>query len=219
MKNKNENTKIHTRYKTSDGQVIPGVTTITKQIDSGGALIHWAWKLGSEGHDYRKVRDESASVGTLAHTRIMGILADKEVDMGDFTKNQIDKSQISVDKFLKFRSDHKLETILMEEPLVSEKYRYGGTCDWYGKLDGIPTLIDYKTGSGVYPEHYLQINGGYRHLLEEHGHEVQKAMILHINTDEGFYDLRPLSDDTEKYWKAFKCLVDFYYLYKGIKKS
>lgn len=61
-------------YRTADGKRVPGVTTITGRFKESGGLIHWAWKLGSEGRDYRQERDAAASAGSLAHDMIEAYL-------------------------------------------------------------------------------------------------------------------------------------------------
>lgn len=54
-------------YRLKDGTRVPSVTTIISRFKESGGLVHWAWQLGIDGKDYRKVRDEAADAGTLAH--------------------------------------------------------------------------------------------------------------------------------------------------------
>ena len=60
------NAKAHQRYKTKDGVIVPGVTTILS-ILAKPALIYWSWNLGMQGIDYRKVSDKAKDIGTLTH--------------------------------------------------------------------------------------------------------------------------------------------------------
>jgi len=53
-----------------DGKRVPGVTTILGKYKEAGGLIHWAWDLGMQNIDYRKVRDDAADAGTLAHAMV-----------------------------------------------------------------------------------------------------------------------------------------------------
>jgi hypothetical protein len=41
------------KYRLADGTRVPSVTEILSRFKEGGALIHWAWRLGMEGEDYR----------------------------------------------------------------------------------------------------------------------------------------------------------------------
>jgi len=78
---------------------------------------------------------------------------------------------------------HDLEPILVEEQLVSERFRFGGTPDYYGKIDGLLTLADWKSGANLYPEMWIQL-AGYDILLSEHGHHVGQRMLLNVGRDE-----------------------------------
>lgn len=172
--------KAHIQYKTKDGIKVPGVTTITGELGwNKQALISWANKIGLDGMLANKYRDDKAEIGTLAHEFITNTLQGIKTDTSDYSENQIAQAENSVLKFDNWHKDHNLEPILIEKPLVSETYGFGGTPDIYGKVDGIYTLIDLKTGKNIYDEHLVQ-TGGYAILLEEHGHRVEKIIILNI---------------------------------------
>ncbi len=150
-------TKIHIQYKLKDGTPAVGVTTLlSEMLGKSGALIHWAWKLGCEKQDYRKVRDKAGEIGTLTHTLIKDYLKGVNTDLAQFSSANIDKANKAFSAFRDFEGKHHLETMLCEEPLVSE-LGYGGTCDWYGKMDGELALLDFKTGNRLFPEMRLQV--------------------------------------------------------------
>ena len=50
-----------------DGKLLPGTTTIIVKFKNSGALIHWAWKQGMDGIDYRETRDQAGEQGTSVH--------------------------------------------------------------------------------------------------------------------------------------------------------
>ena len=50
-----------------------------------------------------------------------------------------------------------LEPLLTERPVASRQWRYAGTFDLIGKLDGRLWLLDVKTSSGVYGSTALQL--------------------------------------------------------------
>jgi len=174
--------RVHTVYKTKEGERVPGVTTVLGILGKP-ALIHWAWNLGIEGIDYRKYRDDKADIGTLAHAMVMAHLKGEETDTSGYTEKQIDLAETCFLKYLEWEEEHDIVPIMLETPLVSEKYRYGGTLDNYCLLDGIPTLLDYKTGKAIYDEYFYQL-GGYRELLKEHKSPVKRCMILRLGRDE-----------------------------------
>lgn len=207
--------KAHIIYKTSDGKRVPGATTITGLLNKP-YLVPWANKLGLEGVDSTKYRDEAADVGTLAHAIIQAHLSGEELDYGEYSAMQIDLAENAVLSYLEWETTHKVEPILLETPLVSDTNEYGGTVDCYCMLDGEPTLIDFKTGKAIYDEYFVQ-TAGYAELLKEHGHEVKKIVILRVGRDntEGF-ETR-LITDYGKYFDIFQALNKVYKLKKELK--
>ena len=207
--------KAHTIYKTSDGLRVPGATTITGLL-AKPYLITWANKLGLEGIDSTKYRDEAADVGTLAHAMIQAHLTGEDLDMEQYAPVTIDLAENAVISYFEWEKQHKIEPILCEKPLVSESHRYGGTVDCYCLLDGVPTLLDFKTGKAIYDEYFVQL-AAYKALLHEHGYAVEQCRILRVGRDEteGFEE-RSVADTT-KYFMVFQNLLDVYYLKKDLK--
>ena len=175
--------KEHTVYKTTDGVRVPSVTTILKVLDKSNYLVPWANKLGMEGIDAMKYRDEKARVGTLAHEMILSHFNKREPNLYDFSQREIDQAENSFLKALEWEKRHTINTILVEAHLVSEVNRFGGTIDLYADIDGKLELIDWKTGNGIYPEFWFQL-AGYGLLLDQQGQEVEARRIVNIGRDE-----------------------------------
>lgn len=206
--------KAHTVYKTSDGKRVPGATTITGLLNKP-YLVKWANNLGLEGIDSSKYTDEAAAVGTLAHAMVQAHLQGEEIDTSMFSPVQVDLAQNAVLSYLEWESRHEIKPIICEVPMVSEKMRFGGTVDCYCMLDGVPTLLDFKTGKAIYEEYFVQ-TAAYKELLKELGHPVERVQILRIGRDEteGFEE-RAIAD-TSKYFKIFQNLLDIYYIKKEV---
>lgn len=208
--------KAHTIYKTSDGTRCPGVTTITGLLNKP-FLVKWANNLGLRGIDSSKFVDEKAQIGTLAHAMILAYFKKEDLDTSDYSKNQIDAAHNSYFSFLNWSEQHKLEPKIVEEPLVSEQLKVGGTPDFYGLIDGEETLLDLKTGKSLYPEYFYQL-AGYRHILEEHDHPVENCRILRIGTEEGGSFEEVQKKDLDLHYQVFYHLLQVYYLQKEIKR-
>jgi hypothetical protein len=210
------NTKVHQNYVLSSGEIVPSVTTVVS-ILAKPQLIEWAWKQGLNGQDIHKIKNSTADAGTLAHQMILDFLKSKQTDTSEYAKDIIDLAENSFLSFLEWQKNRVLEPILVEASLVSEQYKYGGTLDFYGKLDGILTLIDWKTGSGIYDSYIYQLSA-YRNLLLENGYEnPERVMIVRINRDENerFEELVKRNTDIE--WEIFKRLTEIYHLQKQIE--
>jgi len=204
-------TKAHTRYYLRDNTLVPGVTTITKLIVNKDALINWAYQCGLKGIDPAKYRDEKSDAGSLAHAMILAHLKGEEVDTTEYSQHVIDLAENSFLSYLEWEKGHKIEVIFAEEPLVSEKYRYGGTPDLFCNLDGIPTLVDYKTGKDIYDEHYLQVAAYKQLLIENKIGFPERCMIINIPRTEDERFRVEFVADTENYWLQFYHLLMYYW--------
>ena len=207
--------KAHTRYKLADGTQVPGSTTITG-ILAKPALIPWANRLGLQGIDSTKYRDEAGIIGTLAHYLIQCHIQKTEPDLSGYAPDQIDAAENAVISYYEWEGQRNVTPILCEVPLVSEVYRYGGTIDLYAEIDGQHWLVDFKTGKALYPEMRYQV-AAYEQLLIEHDYPVDGVRILRIGRDEneGFDDavLRNRDDD----WAIFYHCLRIYELRRGSK--
>lgn len=207
--------KAHTIYKLADGTRVPGTTTITSQLDKP-QLIAWANRLGLEGINSMQYRDSMAGVGTLAHAMALSELSGEPLveDLEEYSPKEISLAENAFIKFLNWRQAHDFNPVLMEKPLVSELYRYGGTIDSYGILDGKRSLVDLKTGKGIYPEMVYQL-AAYKQLLEEHGYKVDEVRIVRIGRDESEGFEERIFGGLDKAWQVFWHLIQIYYLRKG----
>ena len=207
--------RAHIIYKLEDGTRIPGVTTVLGILNKP-ALVIWANRLGLQGIDSSKYRDEMADIGTLAHRMILDYFNKAETDTTDYSDNQIDLAENCLLSFWEWGKQHKIEVIMAEAQLVSSQYGYGGTIDCYCNLDGQPTLLDFKTGKAIYPEMFYQL-AAYKELLAEAGHDIKTTRILRIgrDEDEGFEER--LVADSSKHLELFKHCLAIYNLQKEIR--
>jgi hypothetical protein len=210
--------KAHIRYVLSSGERVPGVTTITGELGWGKeALVAWANRLGLQGISSSKTKDHKAEIGTLAHAMVEDHLQGKKVDyLQEYSKETIGEAENSFLSFLENEKGHLVKPLLIEKPLVHEFLKYGGTIDIYGECeDGTFELTDLKSGSGIYPEHKIQVVA-YVKLLEANGYPVQRARILNIprTNDEQFIDMR--IEAWDEAFEIFKHLLAIYQLKKRI---
>lgn len=208
-------TSAHIRYKNNAGDIVPGVTTIIGLL-AKPQLIVWANRLGLQGIDSTKYRDDKGDIGTLAHSMIISDLRGEKCDTSDYSQQQIDKAENCYLSWLEWRKHRELKPVGLELPLVSEEYQFGGTVDYYGLIDGVTVLVDFKTG-GVWPEATIQ-TCAYRHLLIENGYPTPSHItILGIprTEDESFQEKVIINFDTG--WEIFRHLRAVYNLNKQLK--
>mgnify|MGYP001035355349 FL=1 len=208
----------HTVYKNKEGKRIVS-STGALNILAKPALIYWAWDLGMSGVDYRKYTDDKGQIGTLTHDMILSHHKKCPYDTSDYTQKQINTAETCFLKYLEWEGRlESIEPIMLERSLVSEKYQYGGTFDFYGLVEGVYTLMDYKTSKAIYPDNFLQL-ASYRNLLIENGHSVERAMIVRVGRDEteGFETKEMYDLDLE--FQTFIRIVELHYMLKETNKK
>jgi len=207
-------------YKNAAGKRVPGVTTITRELGwAGENLKLWANKLGLEGYPLQGYMDNLADIGTLAHQMVTDTLLGKKTDTSDYSAKQIEKAKNCLRSYQNWLSTRSVEPINCEIPLVSEQYQYGGTADFYGKIDGKLTLLDYKTGKFIFDEHIIQVAGGYAMLLAENNLPVDEIVILSIPRSDGeAFSALPVSPRLQEIaQKVFKNCLETYKLHYQMK--
>jgi len=211
----NNKTKAHIRYKNIEGKVVPGATTIIGLL-AKPQLIIWANRLGLQGIDSTKYRDDKGDIGTLAHKMILADLKREEVDTSEYSKEQIEQAENSFLSWLEWRKNRDIKPSLLEIPLVSEVHQFGGTPDFIGFVDGFLTLMDYKTG-GIYKEAYIQMCAYNRLINENKGMTIDRAIVLGIprTPDEDFKEVMYTNFHTG--WEIFTRLNGVYQLLKEVK--
>lgn len=210
--------KAHIRYTNAMGKRLPGVTTVIGILNKP-LLVPWANRLGLEGVNVKDYVSDKADIGTLVHEMMFCDLRGTDVDFSYYTGQQIDIAKNSFKKYLVWKKEHTIEPIMLEEGMVSEKYQYGGTIDFYGKIDNVFTLIDYKTCKALYSGHFVQVSA-YRQPLRENGYKVKQTAILRVGRSEleGFeYKVIP-NKRVALGWKKFKHCLAIYNINKLERK-
>jgi len=203
-------TQAHTIYKLKDGTIVPSVTTITS-LFSKPQLVNWANRLGLQGIDVTKYVDDKAEIGSLAHELVLNYFKQEKTVLSDYSPKVVGQALNSFKSFQKFIEGKDIKVKGIEMQMVSEKYKYGGTCDLFAEVDGVLTLIDWKTGSGIYKTMGFQLSA-YANLIKENFGVLPKTMmIVRIpRSDDEEFEVK--SFDFEKNWEIFKRLLEIYYL-------
>jgi hypothetical protein len=214
--------KAKQKYFLADGSVCPGVTTIVGELGwNKNMLVAWANKLGHNGQESRKYVDDKAMIGTLAHAFVLADLGGETPDTKDYTANQIDLAKNCLKSYNGWKQGKKIEPLIVEKRMVSEVLGCGGTPDFYGKVDGVLTLVDYKTGKGgCYPEYIVQVST-YAAMLEEAGNKVDDIRVLNIprSDDESFGEKIITENERKAGFEIFKHALAIYRLKSAVRKE
>jgi len=137
--------------------VVPSVTNVLSVYSDGGdGLLYWAGEqairaMYRDGFPadvdravelhrgaFRQARDKRAEAGTRAHTLAEVLTSDLPLPSGIS-----DEDEQYADAFMRFWSDANPNPLHTETTVYGSGY--AGTADLIAEVDGIPTVIDYKT--------------------------------------------------------------------------
>lgn len=217
----NEDTAVHTRYRNAAGKVVPGVTTVIN-ILAKPALVGWAWRLGLDGQDMNKVKQQAADIGTVTHYLCECVLTGVEPKLGAYKQNDIDVAMPCYDSFKRWFTESKLVAVAVECGVVSELWQYGGTIDLIARDGGKLGLYDVKTSKGVYDEYQIQMSAYVEAWNELHPDTpIEFVKIIHLDKETGMLATHDLSMEKLKmpFFEIFKHLRAIYVLQKGTELS
>lgn len=169
------------------------------------------------------VSGKAADIGTAAHAMVEiridgGEPTDAESYMLLSAEDQL-KARNAFEMYEQWASMSNLVVLHQEIQMVSERYRFGGTPDAIGTVNGQLCLVDWKTSNGVYSDYLLQL-AAYRILWEElHPDQllVGGFHLCRFSKDYGdfaHHHYRELDDA----WEMFKALRTAYEYDKDLKK-
>lgn len=215
---KKKTTERKTKLTLKDGTRVPGATTIAGLLDKP-FLVKWANKLGKQNIDVTEYVNQQAKQGTLIHAVIESHNTQQPADLSNYSDSEIDiATKVFYEHYMKWENLHQVEPIFSEMSLVSETYKFGGIIDFYAKVDGVYTVVDFKTSKSINNEHILQVSS-YIQLLRENGYQVDQLLILNVKkeTETDLEEKYLKVEDTLTYWEMFKHLIEVYWLKKELK--
>jgi len=129
---------------------------------------------------HQKELAKAAEIGTQAHglvewniRRALGQAVGPEPRV-------LDAAQWAFMAFQDWAASVNLKPLAIEQTVFSRIHGFAGTMDLLAEVNGVPTLVDFKTSKGIYAEAHLQTTA-YRVALNEMGHgPVADAMIVRL---------------------------------------
>ena len=134
---------------------VPAVTTVNGCMHPRG-LFHWHHENGAAGRPFGDGGTPALEVGSVVHrmveNRIHGLpVAEPAEDIAPLVMS-------AFDAFERWWNAGKFKVIATEVPLISSKYRVGGTPDAILlDAEGRVCLGDWKSSNGLYADYLRQI--------------------------------------------------------------
>lgn len=162
-----------------DGQLPPADPKTRKPTGQGGKEAYkllwdarWAYS------------QPKADLGSAIHEAIEAYVLDKPAPQWDAV------IQPYLEQAMRFLRDFEVLVEATETSVFNRTQKYAGTLDMIATIAGERWLVDFKTGSGVYPEVALQL-AAYAHAefigkpdrTEEPMPPIDRAMAVHLGPD------------------------------------
>jgi len=172
-----------------DGQALISVTQVLKPISE--------LEYGEIRED---VLENAANRGTAIHFAI-------EL-YNEYGIEEIDEEYRGyLEAYKSFLQTYHYQPIHNERQVVSE-LGYAGTVDCVAKVNGIVTVVDYKTTSKLNPRKVGLQLAAYRQALKEEGIDTELGAVLQLKKDGKYKFLMYDSNQLDEHFKYFKLLLD-----------
>lgn len=113
-------------------------------------------KIGTQ-RAHQKLVDEASDIGSRIHDRIDRTLRSERGEGLVEDPPLEGAAGVGYAAWEQWRSTTTFVPTLTERIVYSQEFGYAGTLDWFGTLNGAPTLGDWKTSSAIYPEAKMQV--------------------------------------------------------------
>ena len=195
--------------KTGSEEFFPGVTTI---LDEAAPMAYpmRQWLLKNTKEEADDILAETSTFGTKMHDAYEQLLHGSALSLKNEYKLPKEKKHMA--SFWQWFEDYKPTDLQPEQVIASVKYRYAGTLDLACKINGRLSIIDFKTGSGIYYSHHLQLLA-YKKAYEEMYHvRVKDIYILRTGTKhKAGYEFKKLEGKKfEAFRNVYKTYLDLH---------
>lgn len=175
---------------TVNGLFIPSVTTVMKPLsdDVYGGIDE-------------QVLNRAAARGTAVHNAIENYV---KFDIEDISPEHAGYFEA----FLKWFKEHKVQPYGNEIRLYHKSLMYAGTTDMTASVDGIDTLVDFKTSAAVQKMLCGVQLEAYDRAIQSHtgGKGFDRKAILHLKKD-GSYQMIEYGPNDMECWRVFTALL------------
>lgn len=136
-------------YVTPEGKHYPSITTVLGERSKAG-IIEWRKRIGEE--EANKISTRASTRGTAVHK-----LAEEYLDNNPNWQQGAMPSNLFSFNTIKPILDERVNNIWAQEvPLYSDRLEMAGRVDCIAELDGVLTIIDFKTSAKEKKKSWIQ---------------------------------------------------------------
>ena len=138
-------------------------------------------------------KQKAAAIGTAVHAGIEWELRRQLGEHAGPAPHLPDAAAWAVESWKDWAGSVHLEPLAIERTVYCLECGYAGTLDLYARVKGVPTVLDWKSGKGIYPEAFLQ-NLAYRHAASRAGLPSSQGLIVRLpkQLDDPAWEVMPV---------------------------
>ncbi len=157
------------------GSLYVSVTTVLTVVNRP-QLNKWRVDLGHEEAD--RQMNEAGDLGTSVHQLCEAIASGEPWAAAD------ERMELMANAYEDWFNTYVKKVLHVEKTCFHPLYKYAGTCDAIViiKGDRTPTILDVKTGKGLWPEIPLQLAAYQGALVTERIH-AKRRLVVHLNKE------------------------------------
>lgn len=206
---------------------VPSVTQAVGIIDKSGPLLGWATKITNSvwreaikpNTEYAEVyleqvyeqarrasgqkKRDAGAIGSEAHQHIdtcfsaaaAGSVPERlDAEAGSCESEAVANCLRAAGGWLQ---EHQVEPLEIERPIYSRKHVFSGRLDQIALVDGVLSLIDWKSSSGLYPE-FLAQTAAYVLAYEEENPDkrIESRWLVRLGKEDGAFEAHEFSRST-----------------------
>ena len=178
-------------YLDSNGNAVPSVTTVLSNTSNASEGIdRWRQRVGDLEAD--RIIKQSTDIGTAVHEALESYLKKEQWDEFDISIPDQNTSHLITKKFISDGLNSINEIWGLEVGLILDGL-YAGTADCVGLVNGIPSIIDFKTAKKIkkreWIEDYFLQGCAYANAHNVmFGTDISQIVILMVDRDLIFQD-------------------------------
>jgi len=126
-----------------------------------------------------RVKQQAATIGTAVHAGIEWHLRARLGEDAGPEPTLPDEALWAVESWKDWAQSVQLEPLAIERAIYCDACGYAGTLDLYARVEGVLSVLDWKSGKAIYPEAFLQ-NVAYRHAARRLGLPSEQGLIVRL---------------------------------------
>lgn len=159
----------------------------------------------------QKILTQAGDIGSEVHALVEWTIRTQLMQKVGPSPKIRDAAQWAFMAWEDWKKSVHLKPIAVEQVVYSKQYGYAGTLDLLAEVNGVLTVIDWKTGKAVYSEAHLQ-NAAYRQAIREMGHgDPRQGIVVRLpkNTEDPEFEA-VVADEEAGSFETFRHVMELW---------